>query len=114
MVVDNTMPTFREKGRDLRAQEEELSRLIMTDADEGVIVRQADHVETLRALLNKNRTLMLVHIRAVLTPEQRAKLGALREQWEQANQAPRPGPDRDRQGGDRERQPESPRPDSSR
>lgn len=111
-VVENTMPIFRQKGNDLREQEEELSRLIMTDVDEGAIARQADRVETLRAILNKNRTLMLVRIRAVLTPEQRAKLGALRAQWEQENQ--RPGPDRDRQGSDRDRRPPAPQTDPPR
>ena len=113
-IVENTMPIFRQKGSDLRAQEEELSRLIMTDVDEGAIAKQADHVETLRAMLNKNRTLMLVRIRAVLTPEQRAKLTALRAQWEQENQSPRQGPDRDRQSSDRDRRPPTPRADPPR
>jgi Spy/CpxP family protein refolding chaperone len=106
-VVENTMPVFRQKGADLRTQEDELSRLIMTDADEVAVSKQADHVEALRSLLNKNRTLMLYRIRAVLTPDQRTKLSALRAQWELDNQPPpRPGNDRDRQqGADRDRRP---------
>ena len=98
-VVQSHMTVFREKASNLRGQEEELSRLITTEASEGVIARQADRVEELRALLNKNRTLMLVRVRAVLTPEQRAKLTTLREQWEHDNQ--RPGGERGRQGDDR-------------
>ena len=107
-------PNPRQRGDELRALEAELSRMIISDADESAIARQADRVEAFRSTLNKNRTLMLVRIRAVLTPEQRAKLTMLREQWERDNQPTRQGNDRNRPNGDRDRQPVAPRPESPR
>jgi Spy/CpxP family protein refolding chaperone len=110
-VVQTHFGIFREKAAELRRQEEDLSRLIMTDASEDTIARQADSVEALRALLNKNRTLMLVRVRAVLTPEQRANLTTLREQWERDQ---RSGNDRGRQGDDRNRRQPNQRQEPSR
>jgi Spy/CpxP family protein refolding chaperone len=101
-------PNPRQKGDELRALEAELSRMIMTEGDDAAITRQVDKVEAFRSMLNKNRTLMLVHIRAVLTPEQRAKLASLREQWEKENQPP------PRQGDNRDRRPTTQRQDSPR
>ena len=106
VIIQTAMgPNPRQRGDELRALEAELSRMIMTDVDEAAIARQADKVEAFRAMLNKNRTLMLVHIRAVLTPDQRAKLTTLRQQWEKENQPP------PRQGDNRDRRPpaQSPR-----
>jgi Spy/CpxP family protein refolding chaperone len=103
-------PNPRQRGEELRALEAELSRMIVTDLDETAIARQVDRVEAFRAMLNKNRTLMLVHIRAVLTPEQRVKLATLREQWEKENQPPRQGDNRDRRPPtQRQDSPKSPR-----
>src|SRR5882672_9043513 len=59
-------PNPRQKGDELRALEAELSRMITADVDDAAITRQVDRVEAFRSMLNKNRTLMLVHIRAVL------------------------------------------------
>ena len=44
--------------------------------------RQLDTVEATRGALNKMRTLMLLHQREVLTPEQRVKFKTLHEQWD--------------------------------
>ena len=112
-IIQTTMPNARQKRDELEGLEAELSRMIVSDADEGAIAKQADRVEVLRAMLNKNRTLMLVRIRAVLSPEQRAKLNTLRDQWEQENR-PRQGPDRDRQDSDRDRRSSPPRQGPSR
>jgi Spy/CpxP family protein refolding chaperone len=84
----------------LDQQEEELSRLIAANADEAAVVRQVDKVEELRAHLNKMRTLMLLHMRQVLTPEQRVKLNKLHDQWEKDHQ--RPSRDNDKQGRGRQ------------
>ncbi len=72
----------RHKKEELDQQEAELSRLIAVNADELLVTRQVDKVEAIRADLNKMRTLMLLHMRQVLTPEQRVKLNTLHEQWE--------------------------------
>ena len=79
-VFRATMPHQRQKKDELDAQEAELSRLIASDTDEITIGKQSDHVESIRADLNKTRTLMLVHMRQLLTPEQRVKLTMLHEQ----------------------------------
>ena len=76
----SSRPRFRSCARskdELDAQEAELSRLIEAGADEALVIRQVDKVEAIRAELNKTRTLMLLHKRQVLTPEQRVKLNKL-------------------------------------
>ena len=73
---------------ELDQQEAELSRLIAANADEGVVVRQVDKVEGIRANLNKMRTLMLLRMRQVLSPDQRVQLNKLHEQWEKDHRRP--------------------------
>ena len=48
--------------------------------DESLVTRQVDKVESTRASMNKMRTLMLLHERQVLTPDQRVRLNKLHEQ----------------------------------
>jgi Spy/CpxP family protein refolding chaperone len=71
-IVQSTLPTLRQGKEDLDRQEAELSRLIEVNADEAQVVKQIDRVESIRAFLNKTRTLMLLRERQVMTPEQRA------------------------------------------
>ena len=79
------------------------SRLIAANADEGVVVKQVDKVEGIRAHMNKMRTLLLLRIRQVLTPEQRVKLNKIHEQWEKDHQRPPRGPrENDKQGRERQ------------
>jgi Spy/CpxP family protein refolding chaperone len=84
-VFQSAIPTLRSKKADLDQQEDELSRLVATNADEMVVVRQVDRVEAIRSHMNKMRTLMLLHMRQVLTPEQRVKLNKLYEQQKNSN-----------------------------
>src|SRR5437762_7932882 len=81
-VFQSTIVQLRAKKAELDQQEDELSRLIGANADEQQVVKQVDRVEAIRSHLNKMRTLQLLHIRQVLTPEQRVKLNKLHEQWE--------------------------------
>jgi len=67
--------------------EMKLNRLIETMATETEVTQQIDRVEATRSTLNKTRTLMLLHMRQVLTPEQRLKLNALRDRREQERKA---------------------------
>jgi len=76
------MPTLRQKKSELDGLEDELSRMIAANADESAVTRQVDKVEAIRASMNKMRTLMLLHMRQVLSPEQRVKLNKLHDQWE--------------------------------
>lgn len=81
-VFQQAIPSLREQKTVLDAQEEELSRMIASNADEAAVTRQVDKVESIRANMNKKRTLMLLHMRQVLSPEQRVKLNKLHDQWE--------------------------------
>jgi Spy/CpxP family protein refolding chaperone len=81
-LFQSTIAQLRAKKAELDQQEDELSRLIAANADEQQVVKQVDRVEAIRSNLNKMRTLQLLHIRQVLTPEQRVKLNKLHEQWE--------------------------------
>jgi Spy/CpxP family protein refolding chaperone len=81
-VFQKTIPTLREKRTELDAQEEELSRMIAANADEASVIKQVDRVEAIRSHMNKMRTLMLLRMRQILSPEQRLKLNQKYEQWE--------------------------------
>ena len=87
-VFQSTISILRQKKVELDQQEAELSRLIAANADEGVVTRQVDKVEGIRANLNKGRTLMLLRIRQVLSPDQRVQLNKLHEQWEKDHRRP--------------------------
>jgi Spy/CpxP family protein refolding chaperone len=82
-LFQSTITQLRAKKAELDLQEDDLSRLIAANADEQQVIKQVDRVESIRSHLNKMRTLQLLHIRQVLTPEQRVKLNKLHEQWEQ-------------------------------
>jgi Spy/CpxP family protein refolding chaperone len=81
-VFQSTIPNLRQQRQELDEQEAKLSRLIAANVDEAQVIRQVDKVEAIRASANKMRTLMLLRMRQVLTPDQRAKLNKLYEQWE--------------------------------
>ena len=87
-VFQSTIALLRQKKEELDLQEAELSKLIAGNADETVVTRQVDKVEGIRASLNKTRTLMLLRMRQVLSPEQRVILNKLSEQWEQDHRRP--------------------------
>jgi Spy/CpxP family protein refolding chaperone len=87
-VFQSSVTLLRQKKAELDQQEAELSRLIAANAEETVVVRQVDKVEAIRATLNKSRTLMLLHMRQVLSPDQRVRLNKLHEQWEKDHQRP--------------------------
>jgi len=80
-VFQVTVPTLRAKKTELDQQEDELSRLVGANADESLVTKQVDRVEAIRSHMNKMRTLMLLHMRQVLTPDQRVKLNKRYEQW---------------------------------
>jgi Spy/CpxP family protein refolding chaperone len=81
-IFQSTISLLRQKKEELDRQEDELSKLIATGADESLVTRQVDKVESIRANMNKMRTLMLLHERQVLTPDQRVRLNKLHEQME--------------------------------
>ena len=81
-LFQSTIGPLRAKKAELDQQEDELSRMIAANADEAAVTRQVDKVEAIRAYLNKMRTLQLLHIRQVLTPDQRSKLNRIHDRWE--------------------------------
>jgi Spy/CpxP family protein refolding chaperone len=87
-VFQSTISVLRQKREELDQQEAELSRLIAGNADEAVVVRQVDKVEAIRANLNKQRTLMLLRMRQVLSPDQRVRLNKIYEQWQKDHKRP--------------------------
>jgi Spy/CpxP family protein refolding chaperone len=87
-VFQTALPRLRQGKEELDKQETELSRLIETNADEAQVTKQVDRVEAIRASLNKTRTLLLLHERQVLTPDQLVRFKAAHDKWVQDH--PRP------------------------
>jgi Spy/CpxP family protein refolding chaperone len=87
-VFQSAIPNLRHKKEELDQQEAELSRLIAVNADELVVTRQVDKVEAIRASMNKMRTLMLLHMRQLLNPDQVIRLNKLHDQWEKDHGKP--------------------------
>lgn len=92
--IDKIWQTSRDELRlewdELSKLEAKLSRMIQNDADEAVLARQIDRVETARAGANKTRSLMLVQMLKVLTPEQRTRFTALHDKWQREHRPPEP------------------------
>ena len=82
-VFQEGIAQLRKQKDELDRLEEKLSRLIETMTSEVLVTQQIDRVEAVRSSLNKTRTLMLLHMRQLLTAEQRTKLNALRDRREQ-------------------------------
>ncbi|MGE3955135.1 MAG: Spy/CpxP family protein refolding chaperone [Vicinamibacterales bacterium] len=103
-IWETTRVELRQEWDELSRFESKLSRLIQNDADEATLARMIDRVETARASANKTRSLMLVQMLKVLSPEQRTRFGSLHDQWQRERPDPR------RQNDRQPRTPETPRP----
>jgi Spy/CpxP family protein refolding chaperone len=82
-IWETTRPELRQEWDELQRLEERLSHMIQNDADEAVLARQIDRVETARANTNKTRSLMLVQMLKTLTPDQRSRFRSLNDRWQQ-------------------------------
>ena len=89
-IFQAAISQLRPKKEELDKQEDLLSQLIASGADEGLVTRQVEKVEAIRSQMNKMRTLMLLKERQVLSPDQRVKLNKLHEQWEKDHKRPSP------------------------
>jgi hypothetical protein len=91
-IYQDTVPELRQEWAELDRLEVKLSRLFEGNADEAVLARQIDRVETARANLNKSRSLMLMRMRRVLNADQLVRFKVLYERWdaESRKQGPRP------------------------
>jgi Spy/CpxP family protein refolding chaperone len=92
-IWESTRAELRAEWDELSKLEDKLSHLIQKDADEALLSRQIDRVESARANANKTRSIMLVQMLKVLTPDQRVRFKALHERWQQdvEKHAPAPG-----------------------
>ena len=86
-IFQDGITQLQKQKDELDRLETKLSRLIETSASEAEVTHQIDRVEAARSTLNKTRTLMLLHMRLVLKPEQRMKLNALRDRRDQERKA---------------------------
>lgn len=70
-----TLPQRRALGRELESLDRELQRVILAaDADDETVARLSARTEHVRAQRHVARTLMLVKMYRVLTPEQRMRI----------------------------------------
>lgn len=98
-IFIETLPELRMHKDELDRLESHVSRLIETDTDETTVAKVVDKTEAARGRLNKVRTLMLMRMRQVLTPDQRVRFKALHERL-----------DRDRTHSEPRRTPDAPAP----
>lgn len=91
-IWETTRPELRAEWDELSKCEEKLSNLIQKDVDEALLSRQIDRVESARANANKTRSLMLVQMLKVLTPDQRVRFKTLHDRWQEDSQKRRDPP----------------------
>lgn len=103
-IWQTARPELRQDWDELSRLEAKFSRLLQNDADEAMLSRQIDRVETARANGNKTRSLMLVQMRKVLTPDQRLRLDTIHARWLNDQRPPQAGPPP--QSRDRQKKPE--------
>ena len=88
-------PTLTSGKKELDRLEADLSKIIAEGvAPEGDVMKLVDQTEHARAELAKSRTLMIYRMHQILTVEQRAKMNALHERWEQERRQVRRQPQR--------------------
>ena len=88
-VWQKSLPSLREGRERLTKLEDALSKL--TDGtDEPAVIAQSERVESLRAELNKGRTLMIYRMNKILTADQRAKVKAMHEHNDQGRRGSSP------------------------
>jgi len=94
-VYQGLRPTLTAGKEELDRLESSLSKLIAAgEAPEGDVMKMVDQVEHSRAELAKSRTLMVYRMHRILTVDQRAKMNALHERWEQERRQVRRSPDK--------------------
>jgi Spy/CpxP family protein refolding chaperone len=92
-IFEATISKLRESRQELERAEEELSRTIREHkADVATISMLVDRVESARSQNTKMRVLMLYRMHLILTPDQRAKLEALRARQDSGRKDKTPTP----------------------
>jgi Spy/CpxP family protein refolding chaperone len=94
-VYQGLRPKLTAGKEELDRLESGLSTLIAEGvAPEGDVMKMVDQVEHSRAELAKSRTLMIYRMHQILTVDQRAKMNALHERWEQERRQVRRQPEK--------------------
>jgi len=94
-VYQSLRPTLTTGKEDLDRLEGRLSKIISEGiAPEGDVMKLVDQVEHARAELAKSRMLMIYRMHQLLTAEQRVKMNAMHERWEQERRQIRRPPTR--------------------
>lgn len=88
-IFEQARPSLHAGIERLESAEQELTALIKRSSEDAPVVRQIELVEAARGELNKSRTLMLLQMRRVLSPDQRTGLDALHH--ERGRGARKPG-----------------------
>jgi hypothetical protein len=83
-IFSMSIQSLRDARKELDGLEAVLSRTIQENtADLLTVSQQVDKVEAARSAYNKARTLMLYRMNLVLSPEQRTKVKALNDRYEE-------------------------------
>jgi periplasmic protein CpxP/Spy len=91
-IFQATVPALRRQKDALDKSEADFNQMVEA-SDDAQVMAQVTVVEAARSELNKSRTMMLLRMRRVLTPDQRVKFVTLQQQTHNNR---RPGSDRQR------------------
>jgi Spy/CpxP family protein refolding chaperone len=83
-IFQRSSPALRAQKEAFEMAQREFNKVVDTN-DEAQLLAYIGAVESARSELNKSRMLMLSRMRRVLTPDQRARLDALRQQRTQTS-----------------------------
>ena len=78
-VFQKTLPALRQQKDALDKAEADFNQMVEA-SDDAQVMAQVTVVEAARSELNKSRTMMLLRMRRVLTPDQRVKFVMLQQQ----------------------------------
>ena len=78
-IFQKTLPVLRQQKGTLDKAEADFNQMVEA-SDDAQVMAQVAVVEAARSELNKSRTMMLLRMRRVLTPDQRVKFVMLQQQ----------------------------------
>ena len=78
-IFQKTVPVLRQQKDALDKAEADFNQMVEA-SDDAQVMAQVGVVEAARSELNKSRTMMLLRMRRVLTPDQRVKFVMLQQQ----------------------------------
>ena len=78
-IFQKTLPALRQQKAALDKSEADFNQMVEA-SDDAQVMAQVSVVEAARSELNKSRTMMLLRMRRVLTPDQRVKFVMLQQQ----------------------------------